>query len=118
MTWARDLARVIRTAEHDAGLRSAEVLRDGGWSCHGQVDLAGDFLLPPIRWAPFLDHRRSFRRGYPCPPLFCAGATGWFGPPTGGGGGAPCSISPGARAFPNPGGGACCLIWTMLSLSF
>src|SRR3954471_22921219 len=52
MTWARDLARVIRTAERDAGLRSAEVLRDGGWSCHGQVDLTGDFLLHPIRGAP------------------------------------------------------------------
>src|SRR3954464_10124633 len=30
MTWARDLARVIRTVERDAGFRSAEVLRDGG----------------------------------------------------------------------------------------
>src|SRR3954462_15097144 len=117
MTWARDLVRMIRTTERDAGLRSAEVLRDGGCSCHDQVDLTGDFLLHPIRGAPLLDHQFSFRWGYPFPALFCAAVTGWFGPPTGGGGGAPCAISPGAGAFPNAGIGACCLICTMLSLS-
>src|SRR3954469_15976081 len=59
-----------------------------------------------------------FGGGYPFPALFYAGATGWFGPPIGGGGGAPSAISPGAGGFPNAGVGACCLICTMLSLSF
>src|SRR3954466_1856884 len=67
---------------------------------------------------PFWIISAPFGGGYPFPALFCAGATGWFGPPIGGGGGAPCSISHSAGAFPNPGSGACCLIWAMLSLSF
>src|SRR3954466_4377944 len=52
---------------------------------------------------PFWIISAPFGGGYPCPALFCAGATGWFGPPAGGGVGAPCAISPGAGAFPNPG---------------
>src|SRR3954463_10989588 len=40
-----------------------------------------------------------FGGGYPFPALFCAGATGWFGPPIGGGGGDPSAISPGAGGF-------------------
>src|SRR3954464_12934775 len=69
MTWARDLARVIRSTERDARLRSAEVLRDGGWGCHGQVDLSGNFLLHPLRGAPLLDHQCSFRLGIPVPSV-------------------------------------------------
>src|SRR3954471_4010632 len=59
---------------------------------------------------PFWIISAPFGGGYPCPPLFCAGAIGWSGPPAGGGGGAPCAISPGVGAFPNLGFGACCLI--------
>src|SRR3954467_6845722 len=57
MTWARDLAGVIRTTECDAGLRTAEVLRDGGWSGHSQANLVGDLLLHPVCWAHLLDHQ-------------------------------------------------------------
>src|SRR3954464_5086326 len=56
MAWARDLTRVIRASECDAGLRSAEVLRDCRRSCHGQLDLSGDFLLHPICGASLLYH--------------------------------------------------------------
>src|SRR4051812_27352271 len=69
MTWARDLSRVIRATERDAGLRSAEVLRDGWWSFHGQVDLSGDFVLHPILGTPLLDHQCSFRREIPVPSV-------------------------------------------------
>src|SRR4051812_36909901 len=33
----------------------------------------GDFLLHPIRWAPFLDHQRSFRRAIPVPTVILCG---------------------------------------------
>src|SRR3954471_7187005 len=89
MTWARDLAGVIRTAECDAGLRTTEVLRDGGWSGHSEADLAGDLLLHHVCWAPLLDHQGPFRRGVPIYAVILHGRDRGFKGPTGGGGGAP-----------------------------
>src|SRR3954464_9582611 len=67
---------------------------------------------------PFWIIRDPFGGGYPPVPLFGAGAIAGFDGPTGGGGGAPWAMSPGAGAGPNPGFTIWRRIWVRPSLSF